>query len=174
MTPFSYIDPYATHLPATMTAALQSGLLWPGSKILELGCGHYSTPLLSSIAKIQNRPYQIITSDAAWTKPFEQDIQDLKIIPFSSWHNFHFDEEYGVVLVDHEELVKDRFAQLFKLSKKAKVVIFHDANRIAEQDICWTPIYWLYQYVYFFDRYRPTTVLLSNEIDPASWFSPSY
>ncbi len=167
------MDPYATHLEATITAALQSGLLWPGSTLLELGCGHYSTPLLSSIAKAQNRPFHIISADESWLECFRSYADHAELIPFSSWGNYEFSEEYGFVLVDHEELVKDRFAQLMRLHDKAKVIAFHDANRIADQDISWAPMHWLYKHIYFYERYNPTTALLSNETDPSIWFNTS-
>ena len=163
-------DPYSTHLVPSITAAINSGLLWPKSSILELGCGHYSTPLLASIAKTQGRRFELITSDPEWAKQFHNDPHQLRLIDFSMWSQFIFDGEYGVVLVDHEELVVDRFIHLFKLSEKAKVVVFHDANRIDEMGISWGLISALYRHVYFYDRYFPKTAILSNYVDPSQWF----
>jgi len=163
-------DPYSTHLVPSLTAAIHSGLLWPESSILELGCGHYSTPLLSSIAKTQGRRFQLITSDAEWAKLFQNDPHQLQLIDFSMWNGFQFSGEYGMVLIDHEELVIDRFVHLFPLSEKAKLVVFHDANRIDEMGISWGFIHTLYRYVYFYDRYSPKTAILSNYVDPSKWF----
>lgn len=163
-------DSYSTHLVPSITAAIQSGLLWPESSILELGCGHYSTPLLSSIAKIQGRKLELITSDAEWAKLFQNDPDQLQLIDFPMWKEFVFPGQYGVVLIDHEELVIDRFAHLFQLNEKAKVVVFHDANRIDEMGVSWDFIRALYRYVYFYDRYLPKTAILSNYVDPSLWF----
>ena len=170
MTAIVPMDPYSTHLVPTLTAAIQTGLLWPKSSILELGCGHYSTPLLASIAKTQGRNFQFITSDENWAKQFQSDPNRLQIIDFSHWPEYSFEGEWGMVLVDHEELVSNRFAQLFKLNEKAKVVVFHDSNRIDEQNISWGLIHMLYQHVYFYDRYYPRTAILSNFVDPSEWF----
>ena len=136
----------------------------------ELGCGHYSTPLLSSVAKIQGRDFHLITSDLGWAKNFQGDPHQLRIIDFSMWPELSFEDEWGIVLVDHEEFVIYRYVQLLKLSQKAKIVVFHDANCIEEQYISWDPIRLLYRYVYFFDRYFPTTAILSNFVDPSKWF----
>ncbi len=166
-----FMEPYATHQVPTITAAMRSGILWPELPILELGCGHYSTPLLASVAKAQERKLHIITSDPIWAKHFEKDPYDLKVIDKSSWSTHRFPGEWGMVLIDHEELVVHRFAQLFKLHQNAKVVVFHDANRIEELGISWGLIHALYRHVYFFDRYFPTTVILSNFVDPSEWFN---
>lgn len=163
-------DPYSTHLVPSITAAINSGLLWPKSSILELGCGHYSTPLLSSIAKTQERRFHLITSDPEWAKHFQKDLCQLQLIDFSSWSQFPFEGEYDMVLIDNEELVINRYMHLFNLYEKAKVVVFHDANRIDEMGISWDLIHTLYRYVYFYDRYYPKTAILSNHVDPGQWF----
>jgi hypothetical protein len=164
------MHPYATHLEPTIKAAVHTGLLWPKSSILELGCGHYSTPLLSSVAKAQNRKLQVMTSDSEWAKQFQGDVDQLQLIEFSTWPEVTFKGEWGMVLVDHEELVIDRYSQLFKLNEIAKVVVFHDSNRIEEQGVSWGLIHTLYRHVYFYDRYFPQTAILSNYIDPKIWF----
>ncbi len=170
MGPVVSMTPYSTHLVPSVTSAIHTHLLWPGSPILELGCGHYSTPLFSSIAKAQKRDFQIVTSDPEWAKSFQTDPNHLQIIEFHQWPEFVFEGEWGLVLVDHEEFVIHRFAQLFKLSEKAKVVVFHDANRIDEQEVSWGLIHTLYKYVYIYDRYFPRTAILSNYVDPQEWF----
>lgn len=103
------MNPYSTHLVPSITVAIHTGLLWPKSSILELGCGHYSTPLLSSIAKIQERNFQLITSDPDWLKQFQRDPDQLTLIEFSIWPEVFFEGEWGMILVDHEELVIDRY-----------------------------------------------------------------
>ena len=170
MTSIVPMDPYATHLVPSITAAVHTGLLWPKSSILELGCGHYSTPILSSIAKTQGRNFQLITSDPVWAQQFQNDSDHLKLIDFSIWPKVFFEGDWGFVLVDHEELVIDRYLQLLKLHEKAKVVVFHDANRIDDQEISWGLIQAHYRYVYFYDRYSPKTAILSNYVDPSRWF----
>ena len=164
------MDPYATHLEPTIAAAIHTGSLWPKSSILELGCGHYSTPLLSSIARAQKRNFQLVTSDPLWAKQFQKDPHQLQLIDFAAWPKVRFQEEYGLVLIDHEELVIDRYSQLFKFNETAKVIVFHDSNRIDELGVSWGLIHALYRYVYFYDRYSPQTAILSNYVDPKEWF----
>lgn len=164
------MEPYSTHLVPTVTAAVRSGMLWPELPILELGCGHYSTPLLASIAKMQDRKLHVMTSDPVWAGHFEKDPHEIKWVKPSGWPEASLEGDWGMVLVDHEEFVVCRFAQLLKLHQNAKVVVFHDANRIEEEGISWGLIQSLYKHVYFFDRYFPTTAILSNFVDPRSWF----
>lgn len=164
------INPYSTHQVASITAAIRTGILWPGSSILELGCGHYSTPLFSSIAKMQERKFQLITSDSEWVKQFQNDPDHIQLIDFSMWPEFSFEGEWGMIFIDHEELVINRYSQLFKLHEKAKVVVFHDANRMEDHEISWGLIHMLYRHVYFYERYLPKTAILSNYVDPSEWF----
>jgi hypothetical protein len=165
------MDGFATHLSATITCAIRSGAIWPHSPILELGCGHYSTPLLSSIAKIQNRKFKVITSSAQWAQSFSDLACEFESIEYERWPDVDLcDAEWGMVLIDNEESSHRRFAQLFKLPKHAKVVVLHDANRIDEQNISWGPIQLLYEHLYFFERYQPSTAILSQEINPKEWF----
>lgn len=170
MTAIASMHPYATHLVPLMTSAIRSGLLWPKSSILELGCGHYSTPLLASIAKTQERKFQLITSGPEWAKQFEKDPEDLLLIDSSIWPEILFQEEFGMVFIDNEELVLDRYLQLFKLNERAKVVVFHDANCIESAGVSWDLVSAFYQHIYFYNRYFPTTAILSNEVDPKTWF----
>ncbi len=55
-------DPWSTHIPALATAVMRYGL-----RVLEIGCGWYSTPLLHAMSK------QVITleTDPQWATKFE-------------------------------------------------------------------------------------------------------
>jgi hypothetical protein len=137
-----------------------------------LGCGHYSTAILASIAKSQNRRFEVVTSSDEWARTFTGLGASIEVIRHEDWPSKSFDTgPYGMVLVDHEELVSARFAQLFKLSDRAKIVVFHDANRIEEQGISWGMAHLLYRHIYFFEKYLPSTAILSHEADPAEWFN---
>jgi hypothetical protein len=164
------MDLYATHLVPSMTAAVRSGQLWPGSPILEMGCGHYSTPWLSTLAKAQGRELHVITSDPQWGSLFEKDNLHLHLIQYAEWKELSWDKEWGMVFVDGEEPEGERYQHLLRLSKKSKVVVMHDAEVIEQQGISWGLVHSLYRYVYFYERYVPTTVLLSNYADPREWF----
>ncbi len=164
------MDPYATHLVPSMTAAVQSGQLWPASPILEMGCGHYSTPWLSTLAQAQGRELHVITSDPQWGSLFEKDNLHLHLIQYAEWKELSWDKEWGMVFVDGEEPEGERYQHLLRLSEKSKVVVMHDAEVIEQQGISWGLIHALYRYVYFYERYVPTTVLLSNYVDPREWF----
>lgn len=163
------MDGYATHLNATITCAIRSGILWPGSPILELGCGHYSTPLLASIARIQNRKFKVITSSTEWSRSFSNLDCEMELIEFERWQDISFnDREWGMVLLDNEETAAARYDQLFKLSGDAKAVVFHDANRV--DSATWGLMTLFYKHLFFSDQYLPSTAILTQEVDPEKWF----
>lgn len=170
MNAFVEMEPYSTHLTPTVTAAVRSGILWPELPILELGCGHYSTPILSSIAKATDRELHVVASEPIWAGFFREDPQHLELISPENWPILTFSAMWGMALIDHEQNELERVSQLLKLSEKAKVAIFHDANCLDEQSGIWQLLNCTYKYIYHYTRYHPTTAIFSNHIDPATWF----
>lgn len=166
--------PYSTHLQVTVACAVRTGQLWPGSKILELGCGDYSTPVLASIAHAQDRPLTIVSSDPIWAARFEyleSSLIELKIIDSSNWPRFSFEETYGMVLVDNEQTVQQRMGLVRRLASRAKVVVLHDANAVERDSGSWHPTKRLFRHLYVHRRLRPYTAIMSNYVEPKLWFS---
>ena len=113
------MDAYATHQSALIKTVLETD-----GDILELGCGDYSTPILSLIAKHQNKKFFIKSSDTEWSKKFI-DIADIEIVDWSTWEP---QGSYGVIFLDNEQLTSERIKWLPTLSKIAKVIVMHDVD----------------------------------------------
>ncbi len=154
------IDPYATHLGPTVLAAVRSGVLFPGSLIVELGCGDYSTPVLTAIAAAQDRTYHCFASDAKWLQRY-----DVPSTLVASWD----EQDYpacGMALLDSEELVVNRVRRLEPLAKAAKIVVMHDAR----EDLDWDWIGDQFRYLAIATAYRPWTLVASREVDVTGWW----
>lgn len=165
---------YASHLEATAMAAIKSGLLWPRSPVIELGCGDFSTPVLASICFAQERPYQIISSDPVWAARFKYlTLRGVEIehINYAAWPEAPLPDDIGLVLVDNEQRVSDRLEQVVRLANRAKVVLLHDANIVLRRRQLWKSVIDRFRYNYVFRRRVPYTAVLSNHVDPAPWFS---
>lgn len=149
------MDPYATHLHATVATALQTGILEPGSVIVECGCGDYSTPVLQEIAIAQSREYYGFSTDREWSSRYDG------IEVLDSWDNFR-GLKAGFVLMDNEEITFTRFErlQLFQDS----TVVFHDAHD--RLDFSSAP----FEYHTILKTHVPWTAVLSNKHDVRGWF----
>jgi len=120
------MDGFATHQPFTLRFALQAAMR--GHRLLELGCGDYSTPLLQEVAAaFPQSGFDSFSADPVWSKRFP----NTTVIP--SWDGWTPPRSYGFCLLDNELRVRDRFAMLPMLLKSAAVVVLHDAE-ILERD----------------------------------------
>lgn len=113
------MDAYATHQAALIKAALETD-----GDILELGCGDYSTPLLSVIAQHRGNKLVVKSSDPFWASQFS-DIAEVDLVDWATWEP---EGQWGLVLLDNEQLTYDRIKWLPKLAKIAKVIVMHDAD----------------------------------------------
>ena len=123
--------------------------------ILELGCGHYSTPLLAAIAAYQERKYLVQASNAEWAAKFVEDA-DVELVDWATWEP---KGEWGLVFLDSEEAVKDRIERLPALAKIAKLVVMHDAN-VAVQNPHWKECVQDYKQISMYHRHVPWTAVL--------------
>ena len=165
--------PYASHLEVTVACAIRSGMIWPDSSILELGCGDYSTPTLASITSAQGRHLTVISSDNSWASRYAYLIGprfDLKVIDRISWPRIEFAGQHGMVLVDNEQIVFDRLKLVRRLGAVANTVVLHDADVVERAGRSWHPIKRLFKYLYIHRQRRPFTAVMSNRVDPQSWF----
>ena len=124
-------EPYASHAAVTAAAAVHALRAWPELPLVELGVGHYSTPLLRGIARQFGGRVVSYASDAAWAAHFG----DVEIV--ADWDAWRPPEACGLALVDNEQLCVDRWPHLARLAEAAKIVVVHDAVTMAERGLSW-------------------------------------
>ena len=145
------MDPYATHLEALVETAMHSK-----GPILELGCGHYSTPVLASICAAQERKFLVQASNEEWAAQFTE-IADVELVDWSNWTPP--EGKWGMVFLDSEEAVRDRIKRLPALAKVADVVVMHDAN-VAIKNPEWKSLIQDYREIQVFHKHVPWTVVM--------------
>jgi hypothetical protein len=146
------VDPYSTHLAALVDTAMNSK-----GPILELGCGHYSTPVLASICAAQERRLLVQASNEEWAAQFINEV-DLELVDWSNWTPP--EGRWGMVFLDSEEAVRDRIKRLPVLATIADVVVMHDAN-IAMKNPDWKEMISGYRSVSVYHRHVPWTAVLT-------------
>jgi hypothetical protein len=146
------MDPYATHLEALVYATLMNN-----ENILELGCGYYSTPLLYSICKIQNRKLSILSSNKDWLDKFK-DYGECELV--ENWSEFNFHGKYGMVFLDNEQLTAHRIMLIPKIMQITNVLVVHDADKMINNPN-WKNFTEQYNQIWF-KKYNPHTVILLN------------
>ena len=117
----------ATHFPILAGAVARTQ-----GPILELGAGHFSTPMLHMMCLEKNRRLVTVEGDPEWLKTF-------KILE-TPWHEFHhmkigreddftlIDEaDWAVVLVDHRPASR-RIREIERLKDRAIFIVVHDTE----------------------------------------------
>jgi hypothetical protein len=128
------VDGYSTHQQILVKYALKAP---KGSTIIELGCGFYSTPLLSSIAEHNDLNYIVYSSDQVWTNKVKPTVsQDITWVHVNNWNDWKLDQETFLVFLDNEELMVNRYKQIDKMIDKAEFVICHDSNIYTKRGCC--------------------------------------
>ena len=157
------MDPYSTHIPVTALALCKTAQLYPDLPILECGCGDYSTPMFELLKG--DRQFDIYSSDPSWSDRFTE-VADrviyVKPEQKTKWGEFELEGEYGLCLMDSEELTVYRRQHIPKLLDCCKVVMMHDANLYLMQ---------MGTYNYMYARYSPRTWIGSHHVDVREWFA---
>jgi len=133
--------------------------------VLELGCGHYSTPILHYICKSMHRQLVSADHDPEWIKQFQYlSSQDhVFIVPDRGWDRFVLiDEiEWGVAFVDHNP--GSRFAiDIARLRKKTELIVVHDTE--PEKGLGLEPILDTFQYRFTDNTHSVHTTAVSDFI----------
>ena len=144
------MDGYATHLEAIVTAALEST-----GNILELGCGDYSTPVLSTIARHRFDNLLVKSSSPEWANRYRH-LADIEIV---NWDTWSISGNYGMIFIDSEEHHEGRMTKLLQIKDHARIIVMHDADQ-AMTDSRWPEIIKSFKSFKMFNTYQPWTVLL--------------
>jgi predicted O-methyltransferase YrrM len=161
------IDIYGTHFPMLADAVMTFG-----GPVLELGAGHYSTPMLHYLCRGR---YALVTvdNDNEWLRQFRNYEVD-------SHHKFELATDWktwvqtptatnvvwGVVFIDCKP-GEERAALVKHFLDHAQVVIAHDTE--TDYDVGgnyqYEPVFKQAKYRADFCRYRPYTTLVSNRVN---------
>jgi len=158
------MDNYATHVPVLVAAIELSPQLT--GRILELGCGNYSTMLLHNIAHY--RGYDLLTFDnnGTWMKQFmgvASDRHRLKLI--DDWAAVaEIDEPCDVAFADHGPASR-RNTDIERLAENAGIVVVHDTEPGRGPGRLEESVKPFYKYHYTCRRWKAWTSVCSNTID---------
>lgn len=134
------MNAFATHVPL-LSAAICS----TAGNILELGMGHYSTPMIHYISSMTQRQAFSVDADEHWCNFFEFELSN------SKYHNFYCTKgepisewikllppipQYDVAFIDHAP-EPDRVICVELLRNRATYIVVHDTD----PDICSGGIY---------------------------------
>ena len=148
---------YGTHYPV-LAAAVQR----TQGPVLELGCGHFSTPMLHLLCMEQKRRLVTVESDHEWMEKFH----DMR----SPWHTFvhvaetDWDsltfidtERWGVAFIDHRPVLR-RKEDIRRLKDRAEFIVVHDTET---PDYQYESILPSFKYRSDWKRYAPWTTVVS-------------
>ena len=152
---------YSTHLP--MLAACVAHTSGP---VLELGCGEFSTPVLSALCLA--RHLLSVESDPAWLAQFDYLRRaGHRIELVESWDDAPIDVQWDVVLIDHAPAAR-RVVDIMRLKDLARLIVLHDTeHRLYEYDLIWPA----FKYRAEWKRRAPWTSVVSN-FESLEWLEP--
>ena len=151
---------YATHLPVLMQAVLKTD-----GSVLELGAGHFSTPVLHWMCALSKR--ELVSYDNQkrflnWSRVYECDWHHLYYL--EDWDGAEIDRPWDVALVDHSPSER-RITDIKRLADTTKYIVIHDSNARYNRDYHYDTIYKLFKQQLNYDGVEPSTTVLSNLVD---------
>lgn len=120
------IDPYATH-----QRLLAAALGYFDGPVLEVGCGHYSTPWLHGFCAGAKRPLLTVETDRNWAEQFLHLQSPNHQFRLGEWTPDALPsgldmEDWGVVFIDCETL--KRVPVIKRMLYTAKALVLHDVE----------------------------------------------
>lgn len=155
------IGDVGSHVPILAAAVAQAQ-----GPVLELGAGDNSTPLLHYLCRSLGRGLVTLETNPAWLARFEEyrgEGHELKLI--ERWYDFDpADSRWGVAFVDCAPgEARERLIRV--LQGHAALIVAHDSERDygAGGEYGYEHVTPLFKHVAEFRRFRPYTLVLSDE-----------
>lgn len=153
---------YTTHI-ATLLRAIQA----TDGKVIELGGGQSSTPVLHWVCKAARRKLLTYENDQRYydyehtfTSPMH------RVVKIDDWDEVVI-EPAGVVFVDHHPSER-RSVDAIRFKDHADLIVIHDTER--DNDKYRTSDIWPhFKYRYDWKECKPWTSVVSNTIDVSKW-----
>lgn len=155
----------STHFPF-LIKAIQS----TKGTVAELGTGLFSTPLLhwlcyNSARKVKS--YESYKHYYDFAKKFATSSHE--VIYVADWDTQIYDDNYGVVFIDHSipKRKHTRGHDALKFKDSADIIVLHDAGDNPNPKYGYVEIYDSFKYRVDWTGCLPHTTMLSNKIDVA-------
>jgi len=153
---------YGSHFPILATAVARTV-----GPVLELGCGDWSTPMLHYMCK--NRYLLSADGDLEWLRKFAGGYScprrhEFRHVPnWEQWTALE-DLHWSVALVDCAP-GEERWKLIKRLAHRCMYIVAHDSETDYKSggNYQYDKIIPLFEYVSEFCRFRPYTLVLSNE-----------
>ena len=157
------MDEAGTHLPILLKA-FEMG----DGPILEMGTGHFSTPILDMMCKRRQKRWILsLENDPEW---FEINRAKYE----SSYHKFIFVKDWadipieqthwGLVLIDHRPAHR-RHVDMIRLKHRAHYILAHDSELADHRAYRYDKAYPHFKYRWEYQDCEPFTTVLSNFSD---------
>ena len=164
----STIDPYATHMPMLLACLAHSS-----GPVLELGCGAYSTPVLSEVCRLQGRRLVSADNNRAWYERLANTFNGThEVVHVADWNYSKLqDQHWGMVLVDHSP-ANQRVIDARRLAKAgAEFIVMHDTDK--PEFYGYEVLFDEFKHHYTYKTMEPWTTVFSNSDNwPAAWSTP--
>jgi len=162
----AYAAGYGTHVPLLAAVVATA----PPGDVLELGAGHFSTPLLSAMCKAMGRSLVTFEEKEEWldnVRDLEAPHHSLQVAadPYN-WMpdvNSLTVERWAVIFVDHGRTNQDRMAYLRALANRADFIVCHDTCNTWFAGL--DPVLDTFKYRFDYVHMTPVTTVVSNMYD---------
>lgn len=167
----AYANGYGTHIPLLASVVATA----PPGDVLELGVGHFSTPVLSMMCKAMGRTLFSLEEAGDWLYNVEDFrahhhgissvkdpynwIPELNLITGS--------HHWSVVFVDHGRTNQDRMAALRYLQDKADFIVVHDTKNTWFAGV--DDVLDSFKFRYDYCLMTPVTTVVSNTYDVSAF-----
>lgn len=153
-----YNPNWSSHLPVLIKVMEASE-----GKVLEMGMGPFSTPVLHWLCLDRKRLLVSYESSLEYfksNKNFETDLH--KVVSVDDWDKVNINNvHWGVVFIDHAPSER-RKVDIKQLANCADYIVIHDSEESREKHYHYSEIYPLFKYRYDYKRQKPYTTVLSN------------
>jgi hypothetical protein len=168
----AFCNGYGTHIPLLASVVATA----PRGDVLELGVGHFSSPLLSFLCKTMGRKLYSFEEKAEWLK----NVEDLE----APHHELHVSTDpydwmpavdelavkhFAVIFIDHGRTNQDRMAALRHLADRADFIVVHDTVNTWFAGV--DDVLDSFKFRYDYCAMTPVTTVVSNVHDVATAFT---
>ena len=149
---------YGTHLPMLIHAVMNSS-----GPVLECGCGHWSTPVLHELCRVQERELVTVDNDPKWLEEFQRfRSSNHTLVYVEDWEEIYprLQEDWGVVFIDcHPPKAR---GELLERAHGAEYVVAHDTEHFEQEWYGWHTRLVRYRHWYEDRTSFPYTSVLSD------------